>query len=95
MVGRPAWTFITNHGAVLALIGRRSQITAREIAAQLGITERTVQRIIRDLADSGYIMRSRVGRVNRYEVDERRPLRRSDQPDVLVADLLHILNPKH
>jgi hypothetical protein len=31
----PKWTFITNHGAVLALIDQRRQITAREIAATL------------------------------------------------------------
>jgi DNA-binding CsgD family transcriptional regulator len=38
------WTFITRHGAVLALIGQHSRITAREIASRLGITERYVRR---------------------------------------------------
>lgn len=38
----PAWTFITKHGAVLSLVASQPQITDREIAAELGITERSV-----------------------------------------------------
>ena len=51
-------TFTTNHGAVLALIGKHGPITAREIAAKLGITERSVMRIIKDLENEAYIQRA-------------------------------------
>ena len=50
----PSWTFITNHGAVLTLIAEREQVTARAIADNLNITERSVHRIITDLENEGY-----------------------------------------
>lgn len=85
------WNFITNHGAVLALIGQYGQITAREIAAELGITERTVMRIIRDLETEGYIRKMREGRINHYKVNSQAPLRRQDNRDVVVGELLRVL----
>ena len=60
------WHFITNHGAVLLLIAHRRQITAREIAEVLGLTERPVRRIIAELEAAGYLQKMRVGRVNQY-----------------------------
>lgn len=92
-MSRKPWTFITNHAAVLLLIHKFHQITAREIAGRLEITERSVQRIIRDLEDAGYVTRKKVGRVNHYRVDPKRPLRRSDQLSVQILDLLDILEP--
>jgi DNA-binding MarR family transcriptional regulator len=86
------WTFITNHGAVLALIGQSETITAREIAARLGITERTVLRIIKDLESEGYIQIEKDGRVNNYTVYRNQPLRRPDQRDNRVAELLDVLD---
>lgn len=91
MSPRPTWTFITNHGAVLAHIGQSRQITAREIAGRLGITERAVRRIIKDLTVEGYIRAEREGRVNRYEVYDDLPLRRDDQRGVVVGQLLEVL----
>ncbi|MDX1417339.1 MAG: helix-turn-helix domain-containing protein [Candidatus Promineifilaceae bacterium] len=89
-----SWTFITNHGAVLALIGQYGQITAREIAAELDITERSVMRIINDLESEGYIERQREGRVNVYQVNGQVPLRRKDIRDVMIGDLLNILESR-
>ncbi len=89
-----SWTFITNHGAVLALVGQHGRITAREIAAELAITERSVMRIIRDLADAGYISIEREGRTNRYRVNADAPLRRPEKRDVVVGDLLAVLMPE-
>ena len=87
------WTFITNHGAVLVVISQNNRITAREIAAQLGITERSVQRIIMDLEDGGYISKQREGRVNRYEINRGKPLRRKEAREVSVGDLIEVLSP--
>jgi DNA-binding Lrp family transcriptional regulator len=90
-MSRNSWTFITNHGAVLAFIGQRPRVTAREIARELDITERTVLRIIKDLEQAGYLMRERVGRENRYEVHLNQPLRRQDQRSTMVGDVLKAL----
>lgn len=87
-MGRKPWTFITNHGAVLAIVGQHPRMTAREIAVHLRITERTVLRIIRDLEESGYLRRERVGRENRYHVHLDQPLRRHDQRATAVGEVL-------
>lgn len=89
---KDSWTFITNHGAVLVLIGQQEKITAREIAATIGITERSVQRIIKDLETSGYIQIRKEGRVNVYQVNARLPLRHTTHRDVVVNDLLQALS---
>jgi len=86
------WTFITNHGAVLALIAQHSQITAREIAETLGMTERPVRRIIAELEVAGYLCKQRVGRVNRYRVNLDVPLRRPETQATVVGELLRVLN---
>jgi DNA-binding Lrp family transcriptional regulator len=85
-----AWHFITNHGAVLLLIAQRRQITAREIAEVLGLTERPVRRIIAELVAAGYLQKTRVGRVNLYEVPLDLPLRQPVHLEVAVGDLLTI-----
>ncbi|MFH1003320.1 MAG: winged helix-turn-helix domain-containing protein, partial [Chloroflexota bacterium] len=51
----PEWTFITNHGLVLAHVSKGPQSTAREIAQAVNLTERTVHKIIADLETEGYI----------------------------------------
>lgn len=91
-MGRKPWTFITNHGAVLAMVGQREQITGREIAAALGITERSVLRILRELETEGYITREKFGRTNHYAVNLDLPLRRRDQRQVQVRDLVSVLD---
>jgi len=87
----PSWTFITNHGAVLTLIAEREQVTAREIADNLNITERSVHRIITDLENEGYIERRREGRVNFYTVDHDLPLRKGVVRETGVGELLATL----
>ena len=88
------WTFITNHGAVLAMVADRGQITSREIAATLGITERTVLRIIGDLEDGEYLRRYKDGRQNYYKVDTEQPLRRDEASHVTAGDLVELLNAR-
>ena len=89
----PSWTFITNHGAVLALMAEHGQITARDIANDLGITERSVHRIISELETEGYIEKTRDGRLNWYGVNHELPLRRPERRDVAIGELLKILEP--
>lgn len=85
------WTFITNHGSVLALVAQHPRITAREIAATLGITEWSVFRVMSDLTEDGYVTRSREGRSNVYEVDHDLYLRRPELVEVVVGDLLKVM----
>lgn len=70
-----SWTFLTNHAQVLLCISRNPDMRMREIADQVGITERAAQRIVGDLVDEGYVARKRVGRRNQYTVNPDAPLR--------------------
>jgi CTP-dependent riboflavin kinase len=85
------WNFITNYGSVLTLVAKYPQITARQMASQIGVTERTVLRIIADLEEEGYLRRSRNGRGNYYEVDWDLPIRGSEMQDIPVGELLNVL----
>jgi DNA-binding MarR family transcriptional regulator len=86
------WTFITNHAAVLTLLDREEHLTSREIAIALGITERSVIRIIKDLELAGYITKRKEGRVNRYTINKDLPLRRDVQQEVQVHELLELIS---
>lgn len=88
------WTFITNHAAVLTLLDREEHLTSREIAMALGITERSVVRIIKDLEMEGYITKRKEGRENRYTVNKDLPLRRNDQREIHVRELLQLISRK-
>jgi predicted transcriptional regulator len=90
----PGWTFITNHGAVLISISCHEMITTREVAIELGITERSVIRIIKDLETDGYIRKHRVGRSNQYQINHDEKLRRKTLRDIAVGDLLKVLLPE-
>jgi len=79
------WTFITNHGLVLASIAKNPENTAREISGDIGITERTAHKIIIDLEQEGYIKRIKVGRQNTYRIHPNVPIRTGD---AAVGDLL-------
>uniref|UniRef100_UPI002ADD37AA helix-turn-helix transcriptional regulator n=1 Tax=Tepidiforma sp. TaxID=2682230 RepID=UPI002ADD37AA len=63
------WSLFTNHANVLLAITRNPDIRLRELAAEVGISERAVKRIVADLERAGYIQRERHGRRNHYEIN--------------------------
>jgi predicted transcriptional regulator len=71
----PSWTFLSNHAHVLLSVVRDPEIRLADIARLVGIGERAVHSIVQDLVDAGYIVRSKRGRNNVYEVHLDRPLR--------------------
>jgi DNA-binding transcriptional ArsR family regulator len=87
----PGWKFVTNHALVLCLIAQQPRITAREIAANVGITEKATRNIISDLEADGYITKTKEGRRIRYGIDSELPLRHELQEDKAVGDLLEVL----
>jgi len=85
------WTFITNHAAVLILLAKDPTVTARQVASEIGITERAVRTIIADLEAEGYIVKAKEGRRVRYRVKAGLPLRHATQQHVQVGKLLKLL----
>lgn len=90
--GRDArWTFLTGHGHALIVIARDPTVRLRDIAAALGVTERTAQAIVNDLADADYLTRTRVGNRSRYAVVADRPFRHPVERDHAVGELIEVL----
>lgn len=84
------WTFLTNHARVLRAIVQTPDARLRTIAAACAITERTVQAIIVDLEQAGYLHRRRVGRRNQYIVDLDQPLRHPAEAGLHVRALVEL-----
>ena len=62
------WTFLSNYGHVMVYLSGDPGATMREIADGVGITERAVQQIVRDLVDGGYLEKHKQGRRNSYRI---------------------------
>jgi hypothetical protein len=87
------WSFITNHGLVLAAIAKHPRSTARELGDDVGITERTAHKIIIDLEQAGYITKTKVGRKNKYTIHPDMPMA-NDASDASIGELLVMLGWK-
>jgi DNA-binding transcriptional ArsR family regulator len=87
------WTFLTNHAHVLILLSQDPSMVLREVALQIGITERAVQRIIADLEEGGFLERERVGRQNHYRILPNKPLRHPIESHRTIGDLLDLISP--
>jgi predicted transcriptional regulator len=69
------WTFLSNHAHVLVCLALDPHARLRDVAAEVGITERAVQGIVGDLERAGVILRERQGRRNTYRLCLDAPLR--------------------
>lgn len=88
---RPAWTFLSNHAHVLLLIAKDPEIRLRDVAENVGITERAVQRIVADLEADRYLERERTGRRNRYQVHRDMPLRHPIEAHRRIGNLIELV----
>jgi predicted ArsR family transcriptional regulator len=85
------WTFLTNHAHVLLCLARDREMRIRDVALQVGITERAAQRIVADLVEAGYLQRSKDGRRNRYSLNTERPLRHPLESEHAIGEILALL----
>ena len=88
MVDKPDWTFLSNHGHVLVCLAHDPDVRLRDVADEVGITERRVAAIIAELEEAGIVSRERVGRRNTYTVNRRAKLRHPVESHRTVGDLL-------
>lgn len=84
------WTFLTNHGRVLLALAQDPDVRLRDVAEQVGITERAAQMIVADLEAGGYITKERVGRRNHYVLDADKGFRHPHESDHQVGELLEL-----
>lgn len=84
------WHFLTNHAHVMLCISEDPDITVRDLALQVGITERAVMRIIGDLDEAGVLERTREGRRNHYTIHPDLKLRHPVEAHCTVGDLVEM-----
>ncbi|SIR21539.1 hypothetical protein SAMN05444858_107165 [Micromonospora avicenniae] len=82
------WTFLTNHGHVLLAIARNPTARLRDVAHEVGVTERAAHAIVADLEAGGYLSRTRVGRRNEYTINPAGRFRHPAEADQEVGALL-------
>jgi hypothetical protein len=85
------WSFLTNHARVLLCIAHDPGLRLRDIAAMLGITERSVYGIVTDLAGAGYVVKEKDGRRNRYQVQSHLPLPEPISGERTIGEVLGLL----
>jgi len=85
------WTFFSNYGHVLVCLARNREARLRDVALEVGITERAVQKIVRDLQNAGFVTVSKQGRCNRYRINKRKTLRHGLESHCTVGKLLALV----
>jgi DNA-binding IclR family transcriptional regulator len=85
------WSFLTNHARVLLCIADDPGVRLRDIAARVGITERSAYGIVTDLAQAGYVVKEKDGRRNRYQIQAHLPLPDSASRERTIGEVLALL----
>jgi predicted transcriptional regulator len=85
------WSFLTNHARVLMCIAHDPGARLRDIAAGLGITERSAYGIVTELAAAGYVVKQKDGRRNRYQIQAHLPLPEPTSRERTVGEILALL----
>ena len=88
------WNLFTNHGRALLCIAHDPEIRLRDIAVDLGITERHAYAIITDLTEAGYILKEREGRRNRYQVQKHLALPELPDKEQTIGEVLDVLTSR-
>ena len=85
------WSFLTNHARVLLCIAHDPGVRLRDIAARVGVTERTAYGIVTDLTEAGYVVKHKDGRRNRYQIQAHLPLPGTGSRERTIGEILTLL----
>lgn len=89
--GRAHWTFLTNHTHILVVLAREPSMRIRDMADEVGITQRAVQRILAELIEEGVLKVKKEGRRNSYEIQRTTRLRHPLESRHTIGELLDLL----
>ena len=90
-----SWTFFSNNAHVLVCLTHTPQPTTREIAIQVGITERAVQRIVTKLISAGVVKVRKQGRRNSYELDLNQRLRHPLEAHKTIGEFIQLIDNEY
>ena len=86
------WTFFSNNAHVLVCLTKTPQPIAREIAVEVGITERAVQRVLSRLIAANVIQVKKTGRRNTYIINAEKRLRHPLESHRTIGEFIKMIN---
>ena len=90
--GKHKWTFLSNHFHILVCLSRVPTSRIRDLADEVGITQRAVQRILAELVEDKAIAIKKDGRRNIYTINTDKRLRHPLENKHTIGELLGILS---
>jgi DNA-binding MarR family transcriptional regulator len=90
--GHKPWNLMASHGVVLFYLAANPDATMRQMSESLGITERQVARIVKDLDEAGMIEVDRIGRRNTYRVNGEARFRHPTLSHVRLGEFMQVLS---
>ncbi len=94
MEPKRAWTLLSNHGMVLLHLAANPDLTQRELAHALGITENRVGTIVRDLELAGMVGVERGAWRNSYRVNPEACLPHPTLSHIPLRRLIDAVTPR-
>jgi DNA-binding MarR family transcriptional regulator len=88
------WSLLTPHALVLLCIAKAPDTRVRDIAELVGISERGAHQIVADLVGARYVQRTRIGRRNRYAIEDKTALKQGPIKHRRVASIIALLGPE-
>lgn len=85
------WTFFSNYAHVLVCLADDPAARIRDIAADVGITERSAMRLITQLDEADILRREKDGRRNHYLINMDASLPHPTESHCTVGQLLEML----
>ena len=88
------WTFLSNHGHVLVCVAQQPEMRIRDIADEVGLTERAASSILADLEHEGFLTRTKVGRNNHYDLHTAKALRHPIERHCTIGTFLEAMTTR-
>ena len=85
------WSFLSKHGRVLLCTAHDPGARLRDIAATVGMTERSAYGIVTDLTAAGYAVKRKDGRRNRYQIQAHLPPHEPASQQLAIGEVLALL----
>ena len=85
-----SWSFLSAHGAALAVIHQAPEATIVELAERARVSPRWMVKLIDDLTQDGYVSRQRTGRRTTYTVNQSKKMRHPVASSVELGRLLNL-----
>jgi predicted transcriptional regulator len=82
------WTFLSSHGLVFEYVATHKNCVAETMSREIGITQRVIFMILKDLENEGYITRNKIGRCNHYLINAGLPMRHHLDSNRTVREIL-------